>query len=146
MAEPKRNLLGEEGVDALCGHVKALREFQSDFAEATARALTEADAALCTRQPMTRPEDLTIPTDSWATDNTVPGYPSYIDVSVPGLSGADIVAVYVKPSSSAAAKAANFFGVTESFDGKLRLRAASVPSEAIHAEYHITKTQAEEEE
>ena len=78
----------------------------------------------------------TIPITGWNTDTSVPGYTKYIDITVDGLTAADCIAVDVAPSSSAVARAANFVA-TESRAGILRLRAASVPTAAISAQYHI---------
>ena len=83
--------------------------------------------------------DFTIPASGWGTDNTVPAYPNYIDITVEGLLATDIVAVDVAPGSSEVARAANFT-TTQSYAGKFRLRAANVPTAAITAQYHITNT------
>ena len=72
----------------------------------------------------------------WKSDSSVPGYTKYIDIKVDGLTAADSVVVDVVPASSAVARAANFVA-TESRAGILRLRAASVPTAAISAQYHI---------
>lgn len=77
-----------------------------------------------------------IPATGWKTDSSVPGYTNYIDIAISGLTAADYVAVDVAPASSAVARAANFVA-TESRAGILRLRAASVPTAAISAQYHI---------
>ena len=85
--------------------------------------------------------DFTIPASGWGTDNTVPGYPHYIDINVSGLLASDVVAVNVAPGSALVARAANFTN-TQSYAGKFRLRAANVPTAAITAQYHITNTAA----
>ena len=77
-----------------------------------------------------------IPATGWKTDSSVPGYTNYIDIAISGLTAADYVAVDVAPASSAVARAANFVA-TESSAGILRLRAASVPTATISAQYHI---------
>ena len=77
-----------------------------------------------------------IPINGWNTDTSIPGYTKYVDITVDGLTAADCVAVDVAPSSIAVARTANFT-VTESRAGVLRLRAASVPTAAISAQYHI---------
>lgn len=77
-----------------------------------------------------------IPATGWKTDSSVPGYTNYIDIAISGLTAADYVAVDVAPASSAVARAANFVA-TESRAGILRLRAASVPTATISAQYHI---------
>ena len=81
----------------------------------------------------------TIPVSGWGTDSSVPDYPNYIDITVSGLLSSDIVAVDVAPGSYKAASAANFCS-TQSYDGRFRLRAESIPTAAITAQYHITNT------
>lgn len=83
--------------------------------------------------------DFTIPVSGWGTDNSVPSHPNYIDVTVSGLLATDIVAVDVAPGSASVAEAANFTS-TQSYAGYFRLRAESVPTAAITAQYHITNT------
>lgn len=83
----------------------------------------------------------TIPASGWKTGGSAPDYQNYIDITVPGLLDTDIVAVYVAPESVSVARTANF-ATTQSFDGKFRLRAENIPSEAISAQYHITNTSA----
>lgn len=86
-----------------------------------------------------------IPVTGWKSDSSVPGYTKYIDIKVDGLTAADSVGVDVDPSSSAVARAADFTS-TESMAGVLRLRAASVPSAAISAQYHIIEAASAAEE
>lgn len=81
--------------------------------------------------------DFTIPTTGWKTDNTVPGYTHYLDITVEDLTADDKVDVRVAPASKAVADAARFT-TTESLAGVLRLRAANVPSAAITAQYDVS--------
>lgn len=81
----------------------------------------------------------TIPTTGWGTDNTVPSYPYYLDVSVTGLLSTDIVDVNIAPASALIASAAEFTAV-ESSAGSFRLRCKNVPTTAITAQYNITNT------
>lgn len=79
--------------------------------------------------------DLTIPATGWSTDN-VAVYSNYIDIAVSGLTADTVVMVNVAPASMATAKAARFANA-ETLAGKLRLRAASVPTVDIAAQYII---------
>lgn len=79
--------------------------------------------------------DLTIPATGWSTDN-VDTYSHYIDIAVSGLTADTVVMVNVAPASMAAARAARFANA-ETLAGKLRLRAASVPTADIAAQYII---------
>ena len=104
----------------------------AQVADTAAAALDEMDEV---KADKTEFVSFSIPATGWKTDSSVPGYTNYIDIAISGLTAADYVAVDV-PASSAVARAANFVA-TESRAGILRLRAASVPTAAISAQYHI---------
>lgn len=105
----------------------------AQVADAAAAALDEMDGV---KADKTEFVSFSIPATGWKTDSSVPGYTNYIDIAISGLTAADYVAVDVAPSSSAVARAVNFVA-TESRAGILRLRAASVPTATISAQYHI---------
>lgn len=105
----------------------------AQVADAAAAALDEMDGV---KADKTEFVSFSIPATGWKTDSSVPGYTNYIDIAISGLTAADYVAVDVAPSSSAVARTANFVA-TESRAGILRLRAASVPTATISAQYHI---------
>ena len=105
----------------------------AQVADAAAAALDEMDGV---KADKTEFVSFSIPATGWKTDSSVPGYTNYIDIAISGLTAADYVAVDVVPASSAVARAANIVA-TESRAGILRLRAASVPTAAISAQYHI---------
>lgn len=105
----------------------------AQVADAAAAALDEMDGV---KADKTEFVSFSIPATGWKTDSSVPGYTNYIDIAISGLTAADYVAVDVAPASSAVARAANFVA-TESRGGILRLRAASVPTATISAQYHI---------
>lgn len=105
----------------------------AQVADAAADALDEMDGV---KADKTEFVFFSIPATGWKTDSSVPGYTNYIDIAISGLTAADYVAVDVAPASSVVARAANFVA-TESRAGILRLRAASVPTAAISAQYYI---------
>lgn len=105
----------------------------AQVADAAAAALDEMDGV---KADKTEFVSFSIPATGWKTDSSIPGYTNYIDIAISGLTAADYVAVDVAPASSVVARAANFVA-TESRAGILRLRAASVPTAAISAQYHI---------
>ena len=105
----------------------------AQVADAAAAALDEMDGV---KADKTEFVSFSIPATGWKTDSSVPGYTNYIDIAISGLTAADYVAVDVAPASSAVARAANFVA-TESRVGILRLRAASVPTATISAQYQI---------
>lgn len=105
----------------------------AQVADAAAAALDEMDGV---KADKTEFVSFSIPATGWKTDSSVPGYTNYIDIAISGLTAADYVAVDVAPASSVVARAANFVA-TESRAGILRLRAESVPTATISAQYHI---------
>lgn len=146
MARKKFKLPLDVGFPALCSHIKEIRKTAEDsssavsaLAQATSDALDEVDAILQEKLDLVSPVSFTIPTTGWKTDSAVSGYTKYYDLAVDGLLASDIVAVDVAPASTDTARAANFTN-TETLTGVLRLRAKSVPTAAITAQYHITNT------
>ncbi len=136
-ATPRDKALRDSGLAALCKWVRALL---NTIVEQTNKALGEADTAISGKMDIPVRVAFTIPVTGWKTDETVPGYTKYIDISVPNLLGTDCVGVDVDPTSTDVARAANFTN-TESLAGALRLRAAAIPTAAIKAEYRIVGTQ-----
>lgn len=108
----------------------------AQVADAAAAALDEMDGVKADKTEFVSFSIPATPATGWKTDSSVPGYTNYIDIAISGLTAADYVAVDVAPASSAVARAANFVA-TESRAGILRLRAASVPTATISAQYHI---------
>lgn len=81
---------------------------------------------------------LTIPTTSQLTDDTVDRYSKYIDLDIDGITSKDVISISVTPASAATASYAQFAN-PETFDGYVRLRAVSVPTTAITAQYYIVQ-------
>lgn len=133
---PKDKALRDVGLAALCYHITRIRENLGHLAEATADSLEEVDTLLDGKADISEPVELTIPAAGWMTDSAAAGFPMYIDLSVPGLLGTDVVEVNVSPESTAIARAADFTN-TESMDGVLRLRAGKVPAAEIKARYRV---------
>ena len=80
----------------------------------------------------------TIPASGWSTDSTT-GYTRYYDIAVSGVTASDRADIIIAPGSVNAAAACGLCPVSETLAGKVRIRASSVPSEAISAEYWIEK-------
>ena len=85
----------------------------------------------------TKADKVTIPASGWSSDSTA-GCPYYLDIPVSGLTANDCVAVVVAPTCAKTALTAGLTS-TESFAGKLRLRAQQTPTAAITAVYYIVK-------
>lgn len=81
---------------------------------------------------------LTIPTTSQLTDDTVDRYSKYIDLDIDGITSKDVISISVTPASAKVASYAQFAN-PETFDGYVRLRAVSVPTAAITAQYYIVQ-------
>lgn len=81
---------------------------------------------------------LTIPTTSQLIDDTVDRYSKYIDLDIDGITSKDVISISVTPASAKVASYAQFAN-PETFDGYVRLRAVSVPTSAITAQYYIVQ-------
>ena len=138
MAKAKFKALLETGLAALCSYIKQCTTAVSDLASATADGFDEVDDILHEKQDITAAVNFTIPVDGWERDSTFPSY-FYYDFPITGLLDTDIVDVTPLPDFCEVAGAAGFI-VTESLTGKLRLRAANIPTAAIKAQYHIVNT------
>lgn len=65
-------------------------------------------------------------------------YSKYIDLDIDGITSKDVISISVTPASAKAASYAQFAN-PETFDGYVRLRAVSVPTTAITAQYYIVQ-------
>ena len=109
----------------------------SELAQATTELFEEVDAV-----KLDKPQAVavSIPATGWQTDEAEDAaYPLYYDITVPGLTAVDIADVRIAPGSQPAAIACGLCATSETLAGMIRLRAASVPAEALAAEYVITK-------
>lgn len=79
---------------------------------------------------------ITIPTSGWQSDSTA-GYPKYYDISVTGITAKDRAEITISHSSLDTAKTCGLCPTNETLAGKIRVRAASIPTAAISAEYWI---------
>lgn len=109
----------------------------SELAQATTQLFEEVDAV-----KLDKPQAVavSIPATGWQTDEAEDAaYPLYCDITVPGLTAVDIADVRIAPGSQPAAIACGLCATSETLAGVIRLRAASAPTEALAAEYVITK-------
>lgn len=109
----------------------------SELAQATTELFEEVDAV-----KLDKPQAVavSIPATGWQTDEAEgAAYPLYCDISVSGLAPVDIADVRIAPGSQPAAIACGLCATSETLAGVIRLRAASAPTEALAAEYVITK-------
>ncbi len=109
----------------------------SELAQATTELFEEVDAV-----KLDKPQAVavSIPATGWQTDEAEgAAYPLYCDISVSGLAPVDIADVRIAPGSQPAAIACGLCATSETLAGVIRLRAVSAPTEALAAEYVITK-------
>ena len=97
-----------------------------------------------TTQELARKQDkaasvaVTIPTSGWGADSTAK-YPNYYDIAASGVTAKDRVSVDLSAAAQGTAVVCGLCPVCETLDGKIRLRAASVPTVAMAANYWIEK-------
>lgn len=109
----------------------------SELAQATTQLFEEVDAVKLDKPQVVA---VSIPATGWQTDEAEgAAYPLYCDISVSGLAPVDIADVRIAPGSQPAAIACGLCATSETLDGVIRLRAVSAPTEALAAEYVITK-------
>ena len=109
----------------------------SELAQATTELFEEVDAV-----KLDKPQAVavSIPATGWQTDEAEgAAYPLYCDISVSGLAPVDIADVRIAPGSQPPAIACGLCATSETLAGVIRLRAVSAPTEALAAEYVITK-------
>lgn len=73
-----------------------------------------------------------IPDAGWAEDATV-DYPHYYDIPVAGMTAQDRAKIDLAPAAQGTAAACGLCPSCETLEGKVRVRAASVPASAMEA-------------
>ncbi len=143
----------ETGFAALCDHIKAIKQMTeqlgsavSALAEATAASIGEIEGILNKKQDTGNAVPFAVPASGWVFEeiNGSGGdivdmckYPYYCDLAVDGVTAKDRADVTIAPGSVETAAACGLCQTTETFTGKIRLRAVSIPSTDIAAEYWI---------
>lgn len=113
-------------------NTSAISGLGEDFARLS--ELTAKDVA--GKQDKPKGTSCTIPATGWEKDETET-YPNYYDMPMIGVTAKDRVEITLAPAGFDAAAECGLCPTCESLAGKVRLRAASVPSAAIAAEYWI---------
>lgn len=137
---PKDKALRDGGLAALCAHIRAVRAAAQSSGGAVAALAELLDSSLQEIEealndfPQSTP--VTIPTTGWASDSTA-GYPNYYDIAVAGVTANDHAEITIVPDSLGTAAACGLCPTNETMAGKIRVRAASVPTAGIKAEYWI---------
>lgn len=107
----------------------------AELAETTAAALTEMQA---NKQSAPLCGSATIPAFGWNSDGAAP-YSYYYDIAVVGVTDKDYPTVTIALGSLEAARSCGLCPNCESLEGKVRLRAANLPTSAIQLNYWIEK-------
>ena len=104
----------------------------SNVANATVEAVEEIAGEL--NQKADKPNYITvvIPVGGWQNDDF--DYPQYYDIAVEGITENDRTDIILAMESMKTAAECGFCNVTETLEGKIRVRAMAVPKEAITAE------------
>ena len=125
-------------------HLKACAEAARNFtnglvanlAQTVTEAMQEMEAAKADKQASV---SLTIPKTGWSDDAASTSYPKYLDITVSSITAKDSVNIAISPSSMAVAIACGMCPTNETSAGKIRIRAKSVPSANIQAEYRLNQ-------
>lgn len=129
--------------DANASGVSGLQEDVQGLASQTTQTFEQVDEALATmdseKQDKTSAVDVTIPVTGWGTDASVEEYTKYYDLAISDVTANDRASVHIAPASLQTAKSCGICPTCETLAGKIRIRAAQVPSVAIAAQYWIEK-------
>ena len=125
-------------------HLKACAEAARNFtnglvanlAQTVTEAMQEMEAAKADKQASV---SLTIPKTGWSDDAASTSYPKYLDITASSITAKDSVNIAISPNSMAVAIACGMCPTSETFSGKIRIRAKSVPSANIQAEYRLNQ-------
>ncbi|WP_295761152.1 hypothetical protein [uncultured Oscillibacter sp.] len=143
----------ENGLAALCNHIKAIKQTAeqsgsavSALAQATAGSIEEIEGILSEKQDASNAVPFTVPAAGWASEEIdengegeadMHEYSYYYDLAVGGITAKDRVDVTISPGSIGTATVCGLCPTTETLAGKIRLRSASRPNENIAAEYWL---------
>lgn len=108
------------------------------IAYVAANAVNAIEAIDAKKQDKSLSGSITIPSTGWGSDGTA-SYPKYYDISISGVTILDRPSIDVAPFSMETAVACGFCPTCESLNGKVRVRAATIPAASISAEYTIEK-------
>lgn len=129
--------------DASASDVSGLRDDIQGLADQTTATFGEVDSALAAmdNDKLDKPNAVAvnIPASGWGSDTSIAAYPKYYDLAVAGITAKDRASVYIAPTSIETAKSCGICPTCETLAGKIRIRAAQVPSADISAEYWIEK-------
>ena len=122
-------------VSSLGENLRSLAQQVTEKLKEITELITELDAV-----KSDKPEAVafTIPDSGWASDSTAE-YPQYYDLTVSGVTAADRADIAVAPAGFRTAADCGLCPSSETLEGKIRLRAVSVPAKTISAVYWLEK-------
>ena len=103
-----------------------------NVANATVEAMEEIAGELNHKADKPNYITIVIPTEGWQSDDF--DYPNYYDIAVEGITEQDRADILFLPESMKTAAECGFCSITETLTGKIRVRAMTVPKEAITTE------------
>ena len=108
-----------------------------NVANATVEAVEEIAGELNQKADKPNYITITIPVEGWQADSF--DYPNYYDIVVEGITENDRADILFLPESMKIAAESGFFSMTETLEGKIRVRAMTVPTQALSAEVILKK-------
>lgn len=128
----------------LTEHLRACAEAAKNFtnglvaelAQTVTEAMQELETVKADRQDSV---SISIPTTGWGVDEASESYPNYYDITAAGVTVKDRADIAIAPNSMDAAVACGMCQTNETLEGKIRVWAKTVPTEAISAEYRLNQ-------
>lgn len=135
-------IFGRNGLIKLVTYIKQIKAMLGgDIAELSSllsESVQETESALDTKQDAPIYASCTIPVTGWASDS-VSDYPKYYDLSIQGVTDKDHAQVMLSPASLSIASNCGLCCICETLNDKIRLRAKTIPTAEMTAEYWIEK-------
>lgn len=129
--------------DATASDVTDLQGDVQSLASQTTQTFGQVDDALAEldsgKLDKVNEVTVSISTSGWKTDSSVAAYPKYYELTVTGITVADRVDILIAPASVQTAISCGLCPTCETLAGKVRIRAAQVPTATITARYRIEK-------
>ena len=148
-----KRTLPSEGLAVICDAVKANAAAAENagtavtaLSQAMARGFEELEAAI-NDFPLVTAFSIPATASAWVLDsNEETDYKWHYDVTAEGVTAADVAIVTISRSGMEAARRCGLCPQNETLEGKIRLRAMSVPPSSIAAEYYVCPGKEEEEQ
>lgn len=128
----------------LTEHLKACAEAAKNFtnglvaelAQTVTEAMQEMETVKADKQSSV---SITVPTTGWGIDEASESYPNYYDIAAAGVTAKDRADIAIAPNSMDVAVACGMCPTSETLEGKIRVWARNVPTDAIVAEYRLNQ-------